>query len=94
MSLLESSTLSEKLTPQEVAEAFKVSKRTVYKWLRNGEIPGRKFGGVWRTDPDDLEEFIKDGSHPETHMNGSTEPHASESQGEAEPQLGDDSDDG
>jgi len=38
----------ELLTVREVAERVGVSRRTVYEWLRSGELAGRKFGGRWR----------------------------------------------
>ena len=40
--------LKELLSPEEVADELKVTKRTVYNWLRSGKLRGRKFGGVWR----------------------------------------------
>jgi excisionase family DNA binding protein len=37
------------LTPEQAAGELQVSTRTVYEWLRRGELPGRQFGDrVWR----------------------------------------------
>ena len=36
------------LTPAEVSEYLKVPKKTVYKMLRSGELPGFKAGKHWR----------------------------------------------
>src|SRR6185503_21245148 len=32
------------LTPEQAADVLQVSKRTMYEWLRRGEIPSVKFG--------------------------------------------------
>jgi excisionase family DNA binding protein len=32
------------LTPEQAAELLQVSKRTVYEWIRNGEIPSERIG--------------------------------------------------
>lgn len=63
MSLLESSTLSEKLTPEEVAEIFKRDKEWAIELMRQEDF-GMKFGGVWRADPDKLEQWIKERKPP------------------------------
>lgn len=36
------------LTPQEVARRLKVSKITIYRMAKKGEIPAVKFGNMWR----------------------------------------------
>ena len=36
------------LTTEQVAEALQVHLNTVRRWLRTGELQGRKFGRVWR----------------------------------------------
>lgn len=46
------------LTPEEVAERLKVSRETVLRWLRNGELKGVKAGKLWRVREEDLQEFI------------------------------------
>lgn len=50
-------------TPEQVAEALHCTPRTVYKYLRRGQMPGRKIGGRWRVLEEDLREYIRGGSH-------------------------------
>ena len=38
----------ELLRPDEVAEYFSVTKRTVYNWIANGELELVRFGGTVR----------------------------------------------
>ncbi|HEV8721020.1 MAG TPA: helix-turn-helix domain-containing protein [Candidatus Binatia bacterium] len=40
--------MDEILTASEVAELLQIHPRTVYKLVKEGSIPGRKFGGGWR----------------------------------------------
>lgn len=53
------------LTPEEVADQLKVTRRTVYEWLRRGQLHGLKAGHAWRIRPEDLESFL----HTETRAN-------------------------
>ncbi len=46
------------LTPSQVAERFQVTDRTVYQWLRDGQLVGHKLGRLWRIRPEDLEDFL------------------------------------
>lgn len=50
--------MSAMLTPEDVAEEMQVSQRTVYEWLRNGDLPGAKLGSAWRIDPIDVANFF------------------------------------
>ncbi len=36
------------LTPEELAEALRVSPETVRRWLRTGEVKGQRAGRLWR----------------------------------------------
>ena len=36
------------LEPHDVARLMNVKRKTVYRWLAAGKIPGHKIGGVWR----------------------------------------------
>lgn len=39
------------MTPKEFAEYIGVTRRTVYRWIRAGRLPGaeaKKIGGRWR----------------------------------------------
>jgi excisionase family DNA binding protein len=56
------------LTVPQAAEQLQVSERTVYEWLRNGKIPGRKIGKVWRLSEDAIVEFLR-GEVAENHNN-------------------------
>ncbi|HEU5463870.1 MAG TPA: helix-turn-helix domain-containing protein, partial [Candidatus Binatia bacterium] len=40
--------MDEILTAGEVAELLQIHPRTVYKLVKEGSLPGRKFGGGWR----------------------------------------------
>lgn len=41
-------TIPEVMTVDEVAQYLRVSRSTVYRLLRDGEIPASKVGGYWR----------------------------------------------
>ena len=47
------------LTPQEVADLLKVTRRTVYRWIESGELPVIRFGSAYRITDSDLEAFIR-----------------------------------
>ena len=47
------------LTPEQVAERLQVTERTVYAWLRRGNLPALKLGRLWRIRPEDLETFLE-----------------------------------
>jgi excisionase family DNA binding protein len=52
------------LTPEQVAQALQLSLRTVYQYLKEGKIPGKKIGGRrygqrWRVLEDDLKAFLR-----------------------------------
>ena len=46
------------LTTAQVSERLQIERRTVARWLRSGELRGRKAGGSWRVEPGDLEAFL------------------------------------
>lgn len=46
------------LTPEEVAERFRISLATVYRALREDRMPGIKILNVWRIDARELDEWI------------------------------------
>ena len=48
------SALGEILTPDEVAQYLKISKKTVYKLVRSGALPAFKAGKHWRVRRVDL----------------------------------------
>lgn len=42
------------LTPEEAATVLLVTRRTVYEWLRSGELPSLRFGKMWRIRREDV----------------------------------------
>src|ERR1700737_2924514 len=46
------------LTPEEVAARLRVTRRTVYAWLKIGRLRGLRAGKGWRIRPQDLEAFL------------------------------------
>lgn len=56
------------LTPEQAAEKLQVSRWTVYRWLREGKIPGRKMGLYWRIPADALMESLL--GEPESNGKG------------------------
>ncbi|RJQ30064.1 MAG: DNA-binding protein [Peptococcaceae bacterium] len=54
--------MQEMFTPEEVAEKLKISRRTVYLWLREGRIKGIKVGDLWRIPESALQEFLEEGN--------------------------------
>jgi len=46
------------LTPKEVAAIFKVSPRTIERWLKEGKIKGIKIGAVWRIPKKAIKEIL------------------------------------
>jgi excisionase family DNA binding protein len=49
------------LSPAEVAERLGVSRKSVYRLVRSGELPAVKIGHAVRVDPDELEQYIYGG---------------------------------
>ena len=50
------------LTPEEVAAEVRVTRRTVYEWLRKGKLSALRAGRSWRVRREDLETFLSKGS--------------------------------
>ncbi len=50
------------LTIEDVAEMLKVSKRTVYEWIRAGKLEAVKAGSLWRISEEALQDFLVKGS--------------------------------
>ncbi len=46
-------------TMKEVAKLFRLSERTLYKYIRNGMLKGMKFGQKWVFTKAQLEAFIE-----------------------------------
>ncbi len=47
------------MTPQEVSQYLRVDKRTVYGWIRSGELPALRLGKTYRIEPGDFERFLR-----------------------------------
>lgn len=52
------------LTPKEAAEYLSVHVRTIYRLVKNGEIPGRKIGGSWRFKKNTLDDWLSVRENP------------------------------
>jgi len=50
------------LTIRETAELLRVHRRTAYRYLAEGRLPARKFGGVWLVDAAELERRLDEES--------------------------------
>ncbi len=50
---------NELFTVSEVAELCKVSPRTVFRWLSEGEMPAIRIGNVTRVRREDLDTFFQ-----------------------------------
>ena len=46
------------LTTDEVAEILNITQRTVYNYIKTGELKAHKMGKYWRIFPEDLRAFI------------------------------------
>lgn len=46
------------LTPEEVARRLRVTRRTIYAWLKIGRLRGLRAGKGWRIRSEDLEAFL------------------------------------
>ena len=49
-------------TLNEVADILKVTKRTLYTYVKEGKLPAVKMGKYWRVSQDTLEAFISTGT--------------------------------
>ena len=49
-------------TLDEVAEILKVTKRTLYNYVKAGKLPAVKMGKYWRVSEESLQSFISTGT--------------------------------
>jgi excisionase family DNA binding protein len=47
------------LNTKEVAEYLKLTEVTIYKYAKEGKIPGVKVGSRWRFDKDRIDELLR-----------------------------------
>lgn len=52
------------LTPEQVAEKLQLTKTTVYRMCRRGELPAVKLGKSWRISSQKLAELMEPKSNP------------------------------
>jgi excisionase family DNA binding protein len=64
--------VEEILTASQVAALLQIHPRTVYKLVRQGSIPGRKFGGGWRFSKAEILAMV----HPQATTAKAIHPHS------------------
>jgi excisionase family DNA binding protein len=50
-------------TPDEVADALRVTRRSVYEWLKTGRLRGLRAGNRWRIREEDVHAFTRADRH-------------------------------
>jgi len=50
---------SKYLSLEEIAQQLNVSERTVYRWVRSGDMRAFRLGHVTRVTPEDFQKFIE-----------------------------------
>jgi len=50
------------MTIEDLAEYLKVTRRTIYEWLKHNKIPAVKLIGQWRFKKDKIDAWIEDRS--------------------------------
>ncbi|MCP9438415.1 MAG: helix-turn-helix domain-containing protein [Nitrospira sp.] len=58
---------SELLTVEETCRYLKITRRTLYRYLRSHQIPAFKLGKEWRFVRSDLEQWIRNRTRPMTN---------------------------
>ena len=53
--------MSEIMTPKEVASYLKLTVLTVYKYAKQGKIPGFRIGNAWRFDKNKIDAALLGG---------------------------------
>lgn len=54
------------LSVDEIASHLGVKRDTVYKWIRERQLPGHKIGRLWKFDRKQIDEWVKSGGANET----------------------------
>ena len=52
-------TMGQILTTKELAKYLKLTEVTIYKYVKEGKILGRRVGSRWRFDKDQIDELLK-----------------------------------
>ena len=50
-------------TLEEIKEILKVTRRTLYNYIKSGNLKAIKIGKYWRIKQSDLEEFLEKGTN-------------------------------
>ena len=53
---------NELMTMEDLAEYLKVTRRTIYDWLKHNKIPALKLVGQWRFKKDRIDEWLEEQS--------------------------------
>lgn len=56
--------MDEILTAAQVADLLQLHPRTVYKLVKQGSIPGKKFGGGWRFNRNEIINLMSTPTEP------------------------------
>ncbi len=65
--------MDEILTASQVANLLQLHPRTVYKLVKQGSLPGRKFGGGWRFNRSEILGLISASGGTEASANSTEE---------------------
>ncbi len=65
--------MDEILTASQVASLLQLHPRTVYKLVKQGCLPGKKFGGGWRFNKSEIITLISVPNASASHSNGTEE---------------------
>ena len=48
---------------EEVAKYLRVTTKTIYRFLKDDKIPAMKVGNMWRFDPVEIDQWLRDSSN-------------------------------
>lgn len=57
------------LTVEQISETLSVSEKTVYNYIKKGDLKAYKFGASWKVKPSDLNDFIESRSNIKSNSN-------------------------
>lgn len=52
-------------TLEEVSDILRITKRTLYSYIKSGKLHAVKVGKYWRVSEQNLQDFISTGTHQE-----------------------------
>ena len=59
------------LTPSEAQQLLRISKSTLYRLVRSGELPAVRVGGVYRIPMSELEKYLTNTNYADNRSGGS-----------------------